>query len=436
MATTQIDVTVLTALAGVGQVTLTIGTNIQSCLPYLGLDAIEIWASATNDRAAATKVGETTSYQYVHSGLAASTTRYYWARARNKAGTLGAYYPVSATAGVAATTLTTAPGPNSVGNGELQDGAVSQTKIANAAIGTAQIQNLAVTSAKIDSLSANKIDAGTISATISILGPTITGGLFQTSSGSTRVEMSGSGNNFAVYSGGDQKVFIGTSGVTPTASFTGYSLVAVQATGLGTTSGHGLRASASGGGSGLVGVSAGGGGYGVYNESGGYGPFTGAHDGLLAKASEIALGDIVCDLRVIARGGIDDTVTEVAAADGLGRKNVVGVLARRVVFDPEGHLSGLPLGVNDSQPTFLKQYLASKFDRVTINSVGEGQINVCGRGGDFEVGDLIVSSSLAGKGERQTDDILRSSTVAKIREAVTFDTPDQVKRVACIYLCG
>jgi hypothetical protein len=63
-------------------------------------------------------------------------------------------------------------------------------------------------------------------------------------------------------------------------------------------------------------------------------------------------------------------------------------------------------------------------------------VNVCGESGDLEVGDLIVSSSIPGKGMKQEDDIIRSYTVAKVRENVTFTDPTEVKMVACIYLCG
>ena len=69
-------------------------------------------------------------------------------------------------------------------------------------------------------------------------------------------------------------------------------------------------------------------------------------------------------------------------------------------------------------------------------ALGEGQVNVCGEGGDLESGDLIVTSSIPGKGMRQADDLVRSYTVAKSRESVTFSSPSEIKQVACIYLCG
>jgi hypothetical protein len=71
-----------------------------------------------------------------------------------------------------------------------------------------------------------------------------------------------------------------------------------------------------------------------------------------------------------------------------------------------------------------------------MNSLGEGQVNVCGENGNIEIGDLIVSSSTAGKGMKQDDDIIRSCTVGKSREAVTFASVSTVKQIACIYMCG
>ena len=44
-------------------------------------------------------------------------------------------------------------------------------------------------------------------------------------------------------------------------------------------------------------------------------------------------------------------------------------------------------------------------------------------------------SSIHGKGTKQSDDIVRGYTVAKSRESVTFNNPNEVKQIACIYLC-
>jgi hypothetical protein len=76
------------------------------------------------------------------------------------------------------------------------------------------------------------------------------------------------------------------------------------------------------------------------------------------------------------------------------------------------------------------------YNIMAVNALGEGQINVCGEGGDIQAGDLIVTSSIPGKGMKQADDILRAITVAKARESVTFSSPTEVKQIACIYLSG
>ena len=53
-------------------------------------------------------------------------------------------------------------------------------------------------------------------------------------------------------------------------------------------------------------------------------------------------------------------------------------------------------------------------DRVEINSLGEGAVWVCARGGDFENGDLITTSDLAGYGERQEEPYVCGWTLGKI----------------------
>jgi hypothetical protein len=73
---------------------------------------------------------------------------------------------------------------------------------------------------------------------------------------------------------------------------------------------------------------------------------------------------------------------------------------------------------------------------INVNALGEGAINVCGEGGNIEIGDLIVTSSTPGKGMKQSDDIVRSTTVAKSRQAVTFSSSAEIQQIACIYLGG
>jgi hypothetical protein len=100
------------------------------------------------------------------------------------------------------------------------------------------------------------------------------------------------------------------------------------------------------------------------------------------------------------------------------------------VMNPEGE-EVTQVHIAITEVTAIKE----THDISIVNSIGEGQINVCGEGGDLQIGDLIVTSSVPGKGMKQGDDIIRSYTVAKARESATFSA-GEVKQIACIYLCG
>jgi hypothetical protein len=80
--------------------------------------------------------------------------------------------------------------------------------------------------------------------------------------------------------------------------------------------------------------------------------------------------------------------------------------------------------------------LTPQYDLLVMNSLGEGLINVCGEAGNIVPGDLITTSSMAGKGCKQSDGLIRNYTVAKAREPATFTNPSQTRQIACIYLCG
>ena len=78
----------------------------------------------------------------------------------------------------------------------------------------------------------------------------------------------------------------------------------------------------------------------------------------------------------------------------------------------------------------------NNYQLMAVNAVGEGQINLVGEAGNLAAGDLIVASSTTGKGMKQADDFVRSYTVARVRESVSFSSPSEEKLVACIYMCG
>jgi hypothetical protein len=175
--------------------------------------------------------------------------------------------------------------------------------------------------------------------------------------------------------------------------------------------------------------------------------FTGAHDALYDKTKTLPTpGDIVVDYRVVNALSINDAVTEVQVSSKPNQKNTLGVF---VEVCSDSHVPSALASIENVAPTdehgspsisvsLLPEFanIRESMHFISVNSVGEGLINVCGENGDFEAGDLIVTSSMPGKGMKQSDDFVRACTVAKIREAVTFSSPTEVKTVACIYMCG
>ena len=187
-------------------------------------------------------------------------------------------------------------------------------------------------------------------------------------------------------------------------------------------------------------------GYAYYIVSGVGGPFTGAHDGLVAKTETIAQGDIVVDGVLVRKASINDTlyvVTKSTTANqcALGVFNVSGpmVAASPPAALIDGYTDVLDdLGVTQYIPIPAPEFYVYEPTHLTstVNSIGEGQINVCGENGNIAVGDLIVTSSMPGKGMKQSDDLIHSYTVAKAREAASFSSSTEVKMIACIYVSG
>ena len=170
-------------------------------------------------------------------------------------------------------------------------------------------------------------------------------------------------------------------------------------------------------------------------------PFTGMHDGLLADDVSPEIGDILVDSSVAIKRNIANTLF-VMAVSGSTNQSAIGIYAgdRESAYVPvSARLDKVPTGIEDSSlperdPTYDSVFTDRK--TVVVNSLGEGQVNVCGQGGDIAAGDLIVTSSVVGKGMKQSDDILRGCTVAKARESVTFTDASDIRQIACIYLCG
>lgn len=188
-------------------------------------------------------------------------------------------------------------------------------------------------------------------------------------------------------------------------------------------------------------------GYAAYVVSGSIGPFTASHDSVTPKSLSFDAGDIVIDNGVVGKRGVSDVICYGDKSISANQAGAIGVFVSRreltednppaalidhteSVMNPEGE-EVTQVHISITEVTAIKE----THDISIVNSIGEGQINVCGEGGDIQIGDLIVTSSMAGKGMKQADDIIRSYTVAKARESATFSA-GEVKQIACIYLCG
>lgn len=414
MANPPITCSNLVATAGTGGILLTWDVTDSNLLPYCKLAIVEIWAASSNNRGVATKIGEGYKF-FVHSGLSAGATRYYWVRSKNVAGYYGDFFPASATAGINATVLhVTASGIN-VSN----LGSISQ------ALGTIVTGTLGAAVVYAGTINANQINASSLSAISANLG-TITAGDI------TGVTMTASVFQTALEGTGERIVILYNS-----PAMFGYNASNVLSLVLSPRDGFLLTVSTASpvaeitnsGGSGGVAIAGRSiSGFAFYDLGGGYGPFTGCHDGFMRKDIEAEVGDVLVDRRIVASRGVSDVVTEVAPCDQPNLRNAIGVLVTRLELTAKSKLAA---GLGDDA-----EGLIEAFDRVKVNSVGEGKINVCGVGGPIEVGDLLVTSGVPGKAMRQDDDVLRSCTVARAREAVDVRTPNDVAQIACIYLCG
>lgn len=155
-------------------------------------------------------------------------------------------------------------------------------------------------------------------------------------------------------------------------------------------------------------------------------PFTGAHRGTIGESVEFTEGEILIDSTIYDEGDISNTTYYVEKSTAANQKGVIGVY-NSDVYEKYEDIDG---NVTITNP------LSDGNKYVNINAVGEGKILICGENGNLERGDLVVTSNTHGVGMKQDDDIIRSYTVAKVRENVTFSTAEEIKLVPCIYLCG
>lgn len=455
----------------------------------------EIWRSQTNDMGTASMVGQTAATLYVDapSNASLAQTYYYWVRVISTANVAGPFNDTAGTSGATANDpvylmeVLAAELDNVTPSASVPDlvYAVSRFAIKNVSAGVtkypfivdatlgviidvALIKDATITSAKIETLAADKIYAasGTIADVIigtaditsamidtldvgKLTGTTITGKTLQTASGTgQRVVISQADNTMRFYNASNVNVItvsgdtaspfaVNADGYTAGVSVSGdAAFYAGSFNNTNTDVSWGLIGQCATG----RGVEGNGSTYDFYASGSGtnYGPFTGAHDGLIDKTDVATPGDIVIDGAVLARANLSNCITLVALSDSPMDKRVIGVFVGRadlVANNTPSALMDKTFAVNvpiDSVYGFQQAY-----DLVQINSLGEGQVNVCKDGGNIEAGDYICSSDRPGKGMKQPDDLLHNYTVAKAREdCIWSEGEDDIRMIACTYHCG
>jgi len=160
------------------------------------------------------------------------------------------------------------------------------------------------------------------------------------------------------------------------------------------------------------------------------GPFTGSHDAIIDMQDPATQGDIIADILIINRRDVSNCISEVALVHE-AHSPALGVLTYR---RPLGRK--VPAALTGAEPVLYELDQANK-EFCIVNSLGEGQINVCKDGGAIRAGDYICSSTRPGKGMRQSDDLLHNYTVAKARESCVWqEGEDDIRMIACTYHCG
>jgi hypothetical protein len=384
----------------------------------------------------------------------------------------------SATWGFSATWSATDPNPSSTNSLYQSDGIYNPTT--NQTVWSTPY----ISSLKVGTLSAITANLGTVTAG-NIDGLTITGGTIRTATTGARVQMSASTNYLEVFNSGGTRVASvgGTFGGSVYGSGTGASGPAIYGTstnipavygnssanygvqgvsssnsfesvyGVATLRGgsnHAVRGVNTNGvssGVNTAGFIGGANGFDFYADGSGtnYGPFTGAHDVLMPVGINIDIGYIVCDVQCIARKNISNTIFEVEISNTVNQvplgiiATTNGLLANSkpsafIADQKTEEVNGIFTTITIMSPEY--EAIKNDYDLYAANAVGEGQVYVCGESGNINKGDLIVTSSIAGVGMKQSDNVVRNITVAKARESLTFDSPTETKLIACIYLCG
>ena len=180
--------------------------------------------------------------------------------------------------------------------------------------------------------------------------------------------------------------------------------------------------------------------------------FTAGHDTVISKSENVIPGMIIESTGEVWFKPVDTTfetaLPKCRLADTNGSKKVFGVI------------SGFPSSEEDDveyvhngykmKPAFIKYAQQAGVGEnewnISTMSIGEGVIWITNIGGDISNGDLIESSEIAGYGRLQSDDIMRSKTVAKCTEDIDWDSITDVINhngidykkylASCTFHCG
>ena len=185
-----------------------------------------------------------------------------------------------------------------------------------------------------------------------------------------------------------------------------------------------------------------------------------------ATQANVTASDTYMDFR--STTGSEGSITGTAVAGVLAYNTFTGSHYTQIV-DKKGLKVNMLLEAIDGKPRFLekidgdKKYKASaksqlflsrisktkgskavvgvyggtdKEGRDLILSIGTGFMYIANTGKKLEIGDYLISSDVLGMAEKQSDDIYRNSTAAKIMESVLWRKNEKSRLVKVIYLGG
>ena len=162
--------------------------------------------------------------------------------------------------------------------------------------------------------------------------------------------------------------------------------------------------------------------------------FTGQHPTSIVMNDNITTGMIVESTGEVwskYTEYMETGIPKVTISTSENSKKVFGVVASL-----SGSFAGMVKASNQSEDE----------THIEVNSIGEGLVWVSNINGNIENGDYITSSDIYGIGQKQSDDILRSCTVAKCTENINWsEVTDIVQHdgvnykkylTTCTYHCG